>query len=235
MSWESRFDELGISWFAFPRVASPQARLRLEGPCRMGNLNVAMRLEVGAFSYLHDGQAFNLVIGRYCSIGRNLYALQPNHPTDWLSTHPFQYQPDGFLGSKSHYFEGFEAHHRTPPANRSITIGHDVWIGSNVTIVNGVTIGDGAIIGAGSVVTKDVPPYGIVGGNPARLLRHRFDDGTVAALLDLQWWNLHPSTLSGLEFSAINRCIVQLKERIAGGVEPFEPGVLEGQSGDFLR
>ncbi len=234
MSWESHFVELGISWQLFKQSVSNKTRLRLEGPIRIGMFYVATRLEVGAFSYMHDGQAFDLEIGRYCSIGRNLYALQPNHPVDWLSTNPFQYQPDVFLGAKSTYFEGFVTQQRPHVSNKTTTIGNDVWIGSNVTLISGITIGDGAIIGAGSIVTKDVPPYAIVGGNPARILRHRFDADTVAALLDLQWWTLHPSELSGLEFSNIERCISQLRQRIDDGTEPFAPDVLEGLSGDFL-
>ena len=71
-----------------------------------------------------------------------------------------------------------------------MTIGHDVWLGSGATILSGITIGHGAVVAAHALVTKDVPPYAIVGGNPAKIIRYRFDDGTIAALLEARWWDL---------------------------------------------
>ena len=234
MSWEKCFSDIGISWSAFPRVVRPKARIRLEGPISVGMFNVASRFELGAFSYMHNGRAFNIVIGRYCSIGPNFYALQPNHPVDWLSTNPFQYQSDSFLGKKSHYFDGFETEKFLRNSNKSILIGNDVWIGANVTLLNGIKVGDGAIIGACSLVTKDVPPYSIVGGNPAKIIRFRFMDSVIADLMNLKWWNLEPCALSGLSFSNIDLCIKQLRERIKQGVNVFAPNICEGIAEDLI-
>ena len=77
MSWEQKLSANGIQWPFFPKATSPRARLRLEGPTRIGMFHVAAAFEIGAFSYMHDGQCFNLKVGRYCSIGKNLVALQP--------------------------------------------------------------------------------------------------------------------------------------------------------------
>lgn len=234
MTWEKQFAEFGVQWPFFPKATSPQTRIRLEAPARIGMFHVTLRIEIGAFSYMHDGQCFNLKIGRYCSIGKNLVALQPNHPTDWLSTSPFQYQPQSFLGFESHYLDGFKGLPRSPHKTNVVTIGNDVWIGSNVTILNGVTLGDGSVVGAGSVVTKDVPAYAIVGGNPARVLKMRFDADIIAELCDIEWWNMHPSQLKGLEYSSIKSCILQLRQRASTQAERFCPNVIEGVSRDFL-
>ena len=190
----------------------------------MGGFMIAKRIKFGAFSYAHDGVGFDLEVGRYCSIGRQLTALQPNHPVDWLSTSPVQYQPHDYLAAGHiEALDGFENRTRVPGGDTRVVIGHDVWIGANVIILNGVKIADGAIIGAGSVVTKDVPPYGIVGGNPARLIRKRFDEDTIAALLDVAWWDLHPSAIKDLAFDDIDACIKGLQDRISDGAPSFEP------------
>ena len=157
-------------------------RVEIEAPVRIGAFEPQIEFSIGAFSYIHDGIYSRVRIGRYCSIGRNLVCLQPNHPTDWVSTHPFQYMeidkiisPNALInvdsGKEGSDFFRLE---KPSPKSKGIHIGNDVWIGTNVTILNGVTIGDGAIVGAGSVVTKNVAPYSIVAGNPARVLKMRF-------------------------------------------------------------
>jgi virginiamycin A acetyltransferase len=103
-----------------------------------------------------------------------------NHLTDAISTYPFAIFGDGWENA----MEG-----REYPRKGDISIGNDVWMGYKATIMAGVTIGDGAIIATNATVVKDVPPYTIVGGNPAREIRRRFDEATIASLLELRWWD----------------------------------------------
>ena len=116
-------------------------------------------------------------MGSYCSLGANIkFVIDGNHRTDTFSSYPFQRL---FVGAPVNVW-GKE----TP------TVGHDVWIASDVVIYSGVHIGDGAVIGGNSVVTKPVPPYAIVAGNPARIVKYRFPEDVIADLLALKWWTL---------------------------------------------
>ncbi|PXA99267.1 type B chloramphenicol O-acetyltransferase [Nostoc sp. 3335mG] len=130
-----------------------------------------------------DEGADRLVIGSFCSIGSGaafIMAGNQGHRTEWVSTFPFFWMPDvpAFAGAR----DGFR------PAGDTL-IGNDVWIGSEAIIMPGVRIGDGAVIGTRALVTKDVEPYAIVGGNPASVIRKRFDDSEIARLLELRWWD----------------------------------------------
>jgi acetyltransferase-like isoleucine patch superfamily enzyme len=121
-----------------------------------------------------------LTIGAYCSIADGVeIMLGGNHRTEWVATFPFGSFPDVWPGEGIAY---------VPGTRGDVTIGNDVWVGTEAMIFDGVTIGDGAVVAARSVVTRDVRPYAIVGGNPARELRRRFDDDQVDALLALRWW-----------------------------------------------
>ena len=112
----------------------------------------------------------NLTIGEYCSIARGCRVfLGGNHRGEWISTYP--------LVKQSSYTKG------------AVTIGNDVWTASHVKIKQGVTIGDGAVIATESFVTKDVPPYALVGGYPAKIIRYRFNKSQIADLLKISWWN----------------------------------------------
>lgn len=120
-----------------------------------------------------------LKIGKFCSLASNIYILAGGeHRSDWVSTYPFNCLIEDFSFIKGH-----------PATKGDIIIGNDVWIGDSTKILSGVTIGDGAIIGTGSVVAKDIPPYAIAAGNPARIIRYRFDDETIKELLDIKWWD----------------------------------------------
>jgi acetyltransferase-like isoleucine patch superfamily enzyme len=147
-------------------------------------------VSVGRFTYGHEninirqwGEAAPLQIGAFCSIGASVKIfLGGNHRSDWITTFPFGkiYQQD--LGG-----ENIIGH---PATKGGVEIGNDVWIGEGATIMSGVKIGNGAIIAANSTVTKDVEHYSIVGGNPAKFLKKRFDDGLIKLLLELAWWDL---------------------------------------------
>ena len=144
---------------------------------------------IGRCSYLGvDSWAINAVIGQYCSIADRVYIGGAEHPMHWLSTSPV-FQDVKRSSSKIHY-----AKHQWNPKG-DIVIGDDVWIGYGAIILSGIHIGQGAIIGAGSVVTKDVPPYAVVGGVPAKVLKYRFDEASINELERLQWWNLDDESL----------------------------------------
>ena len=139
---------------------------------------------LGKFSYVgYDSQVFNTQIGAFCSIGDFFLCGGASHPMDWLSTSSAFYS-GGNVVNKTKL-----AKYQIPPTKQTI-IGNDVWVGLRVTIIAGVTIGNGAIIGAGSVVTHDVPPYAIVAGVPAKVVKYRFPEEVRKKLLESQWWDL---------------------------------------------
>ncbi|MGA2240728.1 MAG: CatB-related O-acetyltransferase [Verrucomicrobiota bacterium] len=148
------------------------------------------RFVVGRGTYgepvvLHWGESTTLKVGSFCSIGGGVTIfLGGNHRTDWITTYPFCMFRDSAKTIVGH-----------PSTRGDVIIGHDVWIGNGATILSGVHIGNGAVIGACSVVTRDVPSYGIVAGNPAKLIRLRFKEDEIKCLEELAWWNWADSKL----------------------------------------
>ena len=140
--------------------------------------------EIGEWTYgspavLNYGGKGTLKIGCFCSISEHVtILLGGEHRWDWVTTYPFT---DACV--EASHFQGH------PRSKGPVIIGNDVWIGYGATILSGVTIGDGAVVAAGSVVVKDVPPYAVVGGNPARVVKYRFSEGQIAALLEIRWWD----------------------------------------------
>jgi acetyltransferase-like isoleucine patch superfamily enzyme len=141
---------------------------------------------MGRFSYVSYGSSvINAKIGSFCSIGPNVQiGLGPHPSRDFVSTYPAFYSPDNNGCPKP--FTDVKLFDDSVPET---VLGHDVWIGANAIIPGGISIGHGAIIAAGAIVTKDVPAYAIVGGNPAKLIRMRFEDAEIEALMHMKWWD----------------------------------------------
>ncbi|WP_081973256.1 CatB-related O-acetyltransferase [Paracoccus sanguinis] len=195
----------------------------IEVPVRISECRIFHDFSIGAFSYLSGGFFYHSHIGRYCSLASDLHVGQGNHPTNWLSTHPFQYQRlkytvgAGYADRDIYYADLETADNSTVTKPERTVIGNDVWIGYGAYVRNGVTIGDGAVVGARSVVTKDVPPYAVVVGHPARIIEYRFDEAICARLLQSRWWRFAPWQLRHVNFGAIDEAVAQVEAMVAEG------------------
>jgi len=153
--------------------------------CRFMSRNPQFaKYSIGSFSYgspevLFGSEKSKIIIGKYCSISDGVtILLGGEHRIYSISTYPFyNFFPDARIFNKYSETKG------------DVIIENDVWIGQNALILSGVKIGDGAVVDACSVVSKDVPPYSIVAGNPAKIVRMRFDNATIEKLLQIKWWN----------------------------------------------
>lgn len=200
------------------------AQIDVEPPVAfLGSFQFNDPCSIGAFTYFYSGLSVRCTsIGRYCSIAGQVRIGDHEHPVDWLSTSPFQYNDERFAFSPA-------ARHTRVPEERCDfrrtwpVIGNDVWIGARVTILRGVTIGDGAVVASDAVVTKDVPPYAIVGGVPARIIRHRFDEATIERLLRVRWWRFSPAQLDGIDVTDPHVALDEVERRVADGMEPYAP------------
>ncbi|WP_446725118.1 CatB-related O-acetyltransferase [Mucilaginibacter sp. SJ] len=148
----------------------------ISNQCNLNNVGLDDFSYVGAAS-----QLFNVKVGKFCSIADNVKIGLGFHPTDRVSTHPSFY-------SNNKAFKCF-ANENLFNEYKETVIENDVWIGSNAIIFGGITIGNGSVVAGGSIVTKDVEPYAIVGGNPAKLIKYRFEEDIIKKLLSFKWWS----------------------------------------------
>ena len=166
-------------------------------------------VQLGEYSYIsHNSRVSNCVIGKFCSIGPNFCCGMGIHPTKGISTAPMFYsiaKQNGMTLSKENKAE----------ESKQTVIGNDVFIGANVTVLDGVTISNGAVIGAGAVVTKDIPPYAIVVGVPAIVVKYRFDAQTIDKLNASYWWNQGEDTFALVEkyFWNVDEFLRKLEEK----------------------
>ena len=145
---------------------------------------------VADYTYISNNtDVENATIGKFCSIADHCRIGLANHTLDLLSTSPVF-----TLANNAAKTKWVESNVDTK-SSKKVIIGNDVWIGSHALILGGVKIGDGAVIGAGAVVTKDVPPYAVVGGVPARIIKYRFSQEIIDKLLEIKWWNLPENIL----------------------------------------
>jgi virginiamycin A acetyltransferase len=180
----------------FPAAVSSD--IIVEPPVFVGKTIISKKCKIGIHSYICSGTIWeNVTIGRYCSIADNVLIAPPDHPTHYLSTW------DPFYKNKDYYQNWVR--------EKTTKIGNDVWIGANALIRKGVQVEDGSVIAAGAVVTENVPPYAIVGGIPARIIKKRFDADIIESLLELKWWNLSEDLLWKLPFEDIKKCISILR------------------------
>lgn len=201
----------------------------LEAPVNIFNAAIHGKCEVGAFTYFNASCEFNASnMGRYCSIGQHVIVNPGMHPVDFLSTSPIVSDPSGVSAgmahSKLYMSTALTSLTQREPAKRDrVEIGHDVWIGARAIIMPGVTIGTGAIVAANAVVTKDVPPFAVVGGVPARIIKHRFQPVLITRILASEWWLYDLSFLTERNYSEVERFLDLMEAAIANGLPKLVP------------
>ena len=162
-----------------------------EGHNYIGPHTCISHSEVGRYSYIGKNSSFDrALIGCFCSIGDDVKVIAAQHPTQgFVSTSPVFFDKSSHIGSFTKGVQLFPDYRFVPTSNYKGIIGNDVWIGSNCTIIGGVKIGTGAIIAASAVVSKDVEPFSIVGGVPAKFIRYRFKKEQIDTVIRSCWWN----------------------------------------------
>lgn len=226
----------GVEVLQRPGGLTLPTQTRIEVPASLKWTQYEHSLELGAFSYQVSGYCFAARIGRYVSMGEEVQIGRQNHPMDWASTSPAFYLGDR-LFELGQGWRDAGAYHRPQPAPsvpptrvQVTTIGNDVWVGHGALISAGVTVGDGAVVAAHAVVTKDVPPYAVVAGNPAVIKKSRLPAALISPMLRARWWRFAPWQLSALDAAEPER-FVQGVFKLAETEPEFMPEVIDLRGG----
>lgn len=175
----------------------------------------------GSFTYCQSPRVAGwLDAGRYCSLASGMQRMGDSHPIDWASTSLWAYRANMRDLARREFGREFDLR-RFNASPAKVTLGNDVWVGQNVLFKGGVRVGDGAVIAAGSVVTKDVEPYAIVGGAPARLIRHRFPPDVIEDMLRVKWWQYSFVDFAGFDVENPVRFLHQVED---AQLPQFSPG-----------
>ncbi len=186
---------------------------------------------MGAFTYTFSDLGHLFSLGRYCSIARSVSRFGVDHPYERFTSSPVTLDRNFKMCMHPVEEKGIELLKKKPiPPMPHTYIGNDVWIGMNVLIKPGITIGDGSIVATGAVVTKDVPPYAIVGGVPAKIIKWRFDEKIIEELQKLEWWKYNFADFEMDADMEIERFIDVIGNDISSGkIAPYNPPVITGE------
>lgn len=223
---KSRLLQRGVSTLHGAPFSLPD-NCDFEPPCSIKWMSAEYYLYLGAFSYAVSGYYFGTKIGRYTSIGESVQVGRGSHPVSWASTSPVFYTRhedvvDFTIGEAANF--SFSAPHRAP---RLTIIGNDVYIGHGALIMQGIQIGNGAVIGAHAVVTKDVPDFAVVAGNPAVVKKYRFPEAVIERMQRVAWWRFAFWDLQGAPVDNPQGFLDFVEARITAGIEEFNPEMVK--------
>lgn len=229
----NKLKSLGIETLSSDGAVVLPDDFELEAPCSLKwTIFDGPYARMGAYSYIVSGYVFGAKIGRYVSMGENIQIGRQNHPMDWLSTSPVFYLWEKMFDVGNNFVGAGEYNKFVPDllgkvqATKFIPteIGKDVWVGHGAIICAGVKIGNGAIVAQGSVVTKDVPPYAIVAGNPAVVKKYRFSELEIERLLHSQWWDYN---LMDLDMLGVNDTVAFLDKLFSKKMKKFQYQIIK--------
>ncbi|MDO6589463.1 antibiotic acetyltransferase [Loktanella sp. D2R18] len=205
-----------MSTSTIAKSAGLKSSCQIEDPVHVGPGCVVMADIIGRYCFVNANTCIfdNVEIGRFVTFARNCQIGGVEHPIHHVTTSFFKISrnwfPDDPLAQSCDLIKNTKGPSRK--RDSKIVIGSDVWFGASAIVLKGIQIGTGAVVAAGAVVTKDVPPYAVVAGNPARLLRYRFDDTIIERLLASKWWDLDPERISQLPLDNVERTLEMLEE-----------------------
>lgn len=207
---------------------SSKENMTIEAPCYIVSNDKLNVNYVGAFTFINDNVHIRFVesMGRFCSIAPDVRIGMPNHPIESITTSDVLYDENKWGGMMTDFeyddFMNCRKNVAKKTSNELSRIGNDVWIGQGAYVLKGVKIGDGAVVAAGAVVTKDVAPYTVVGGVPAKEIKKRFSDEIIDKLLELKWWEYGPDILCGIDVTDVTmESLCEIEKRIINGFPRF--------------